>query len=186
MLKGEAKWQDTGSIGAGIMEGTGSFVFAYVKLGKSFSFKQDMVLALVQTPYKAKTELVGGASLGKAGLSGALKLTGPSIDRLFKIGPAKTFFDKLAVPVVITYQGENVASKFLSKYTATIVQKRGIEGAGKNAILNIGSPSPSPPNSTADDRRQRQGQVIAEATLTSKYLLYLGFVNQQNGIGRGW
>jgi hypothetical protein len=80
MLKGEAKWQDTGRIGAGIMEGAGSFVFAYIKLGKSFSFKEDMVLALIQTPYKAGTELVGGASFGKAGLSGALKLSGPSTE----------------------------------------------------------------------------------------------------------
>jgi hypothetical protein len=40
------------------MEGAGSFVFAYVKLGKSFSFKQDMILALVQAPYKAAPNLL--------------------------------------------------------------------------------------------------------------------------------
>jgi hypothetical protein len=32
----------------------------------------------------------------------------------------------------------------------------------------------------------RPGSVIAEATLTNKYLLYMAFVNMNYGIGRGW
>jgi hypothetical protein len=184
MLKGEAKFQDTGSVGAGVMEGAGSFVFAYVKLGKAFSFKQDMVLALVQASYKTGTELVGGAAVGKATLSGALKLTGPAVDRLFKLGASKTMFDKVAVPLVITYDGQNVASKVLGKFAGTMVQKRGIEGAGKSALLGLGSSSGD--NSSANDPPQRQGSVVAQATLTNKYLLYLAFVNMNNGIGRGW
>jgi hypothetical protein len=73
-----------------------------VKLGKSFSLKQDMVIALVQAGWKTGTELVGGDTFSKAALSGALKLTGPGVDRLFKIGPAKSFFDKVAVPMWVT------------------------------------------------------------------------------------
>jgi hypothetical protein len=180
MLKGEAKFQDTGSVGAGVLEGAGSFVFAYVKLGKTFSFKQDMLLALVQAPYKAGTELVGGATVGKAVLSGALKLTGPSVDRLFRISPAKTLFDRAAVPIVITYSGENVASKVLGKFTGAVVQKRGIEGFGKNALLNMGK------DSDGDEPARRQGSVVEQATLTNKYLLNLAFVNMSKGIGRGW
>jgi hypothetical protein len=86
-LKGTAMFQDTGSVGAGVMEGVGSFVFAYVKLGKTFSLKQDMVLALVQAPYKTGTELAGGASFGRAALIGALKLTGPFVPLVCLGGP---------------------------------------------------------------------------------------------------
>jgi len=184
-LKGEAKFQDTGSVGAGVMEGAGSFVFAYVKLGKNFSFKEDMVLALVQAPYKGGTELVGGATLSEAALSGALKLTGPSVDRLFRIGPAKSLFDKVAVPIVITYEGKNVASAFLSKFAAKMVQSRGIEKAGKKMLLNLGS-SPKEDGVTSNDQLRRPGRLIDETTITNKYLLYLAYVNMDNGIGRGW
>ena len=183
-LKGESKWQDTGSVGAGVMEGAGSLVFAYVKLGKTFSFKQDMVLALVQAGWKTGTELVSGAALAKAATSGALKLTGPTVDRLLQLAPARTLFDKVAVPLVITYDGQNVASKVLSKFAGAMAQKRGIEGAGKNALLGQGSTSGT--GSSANGSPRRQGSVIAQATLTSKYLLYFAFVNMNTGIGRGW
>jgi hypothetical protein len=190
-LKGEAKFQDTGSVGAGVMEGAGSFVFAYVKLGKSFSFKQDMVLALIQAPYKSATELVGGASLGKAALSGALKFTGPVIDQTFKLGPAKTIFDKLAIPIVITYPNkggiaQNVASTVLSKWTAKTVTKQGVENKGKNWILGQSSTSASSEDNSANVAWRRRGALIDQTTLTNKYLLYLAYVNMNNGIGRGW
>ena len=182
-FKGTCKFQDTGSVGAGVMEGAGSFAFAYVKLGKTFSFKQEMVLAMVQAPYKAGTELVGGATVSKAALSGALKLTGPSVDALFKLGPAKTLFDKVAVPIVITYGGENVASKVLSKFAGKMVQGRGVEGWGKKELLG-GHDSSHDVGTSA--RPSRAGALIAESTLSTKYLLYLGFVNMDKGIGRGW
>lgn len=183
-LKGTAKFEDSGSIGAGVMEGVGTFVFAYVKLGKKFSFKEDMVLALVQSSYKTGTELVAGSSLGKAGLSGALKLTGPAVDRLFKMGPAKTVFDKVAVPIVITYDGNNVASQVLSKFTGTMVQKRGIEGSLKKQILGSGSSNGGGDGS--DDNSRRQSRIIEDTTISNKYLLYLAYVNMDLGIGRGW
>lgn len=183
ILTGEAKFQDTGSVGAGVMEGVGTFAFAYVKLGKEFSFKQDMVLALVQAPYKTGTELVAGATVGEAALSGALTLTDPTVDRLLKLGPSKSLFEKVAVPLVITYRGKNVASELLSKSAGAMIQKVGIEGAGKNALLRLGS---APGADSSDEPPRRQGSVVAQATLTDKYLLYLSFVNMKNGIGRGW
>ena len=179
VLKGQGKFQDTGSVGAGVMEGVGSFAFAYVKLGKTFSFKQDMMLALVQAPYKAGTELVGGATLSKAALSGGLKLTGPAVDMLFKIGPAKTLFDKVAIPLMINYGGKNVASSVLSKFTGKAVQG-GIELGAKKSLLGSSN------GNGATNGNSAQGQLIAEATLSDKYLLYLGFVNMSKGIGHGW
>jgi hypothetical protein len=190
-LKGTAKFQDTGSVGAAVLEGAGSLMFACVKLGKSFSFKQDMMLALIQAPYKTGTELVGGSTLGKALLSGALKLTGPAVDQLFKLSPSKTAFERMAVPISIWRktidepghkQWENVADEVLRKFTKEVVQKRGIEGAGKNALLRTG-PSVG---STTGDLSYSQGSVVAEATITNEFLLYVSIVNMDYGIGRGW
>lgn len=189
-LKGTAKFQDTGSVGAAVMEGAGTFVFAYVKLGKSFSFKQDMILALVQAPYVAGTELVGGSTVGKAALRGALTLTGPAVDQLFRLSPSKTLFDRVAVPITIWrktinepghQQWENVAGEFAKEFAKEEL-KRGIEEAAKNALLGKSSSA----GSAVDGASPRQGSVIAEATLTNEYLLYLSFVNMNYGIGRGW
>jgi hypothetical protein len=186
-LKGTAKFQDTGSALAGVMEGAGSFVFAYVKLGKTFSFKQDMVLVLVQAPWKTGTELVGGDSFGSAALKGALKLTGPSVDRLIRLGPTKTIFDKAAVPVVITYGDKNVAANLFGREASKFTQSQLIE---KNARKKIQSAFASPTDTataTATTTGPRAGQgIIDDATLTNKFLLYFGFVNMELGIGRGW
>jgi hypothetical protein len=172
-FKGVCRFQDTDSVGAGLMQASGSFAFAYVKLGKNFTFQQDMALALVQAPYATGTELVGGATISKAVGSSALKLTGPSIDRLFKLGPARTLFDKVAVPVVVTYGNENVASSFLSKVAAKGVQQTIEERSSKDApVIDAGV--------------RRQGQVIADSTVSTKFLLHLAFVNMSKGIGRGW
>lgn len=185
ILKGEAKFQDSGSVGAAVMEGTGSFVFAYVKLGKKFSFKEDMVLALVQAPWKAGTELVGGTTVGKSVLSGALKLTGPSVERLFKLGPAKTLFDKAAVPMVISYGGENKAAEVLGKFAGKLAQKQGVEKAGRDRLLGTAAPAREGER-VGYDRMSRQGVLLKDATLTNKFLLYFAYVNMEKGIGRGW
>ena len=121
--------------------------------------------------------------MGEAAVSGTLTLTDPTVDRLLHLGPSKTLFEKVAVPLVITYHGKNVASEVLSKSAGAMIQKVGIEGAGKNALLRLSSATGA---DSPDEPPRRQGKVIAEATLTNKYLLYLSFVNMKNGIGRGW
>lgn len=183
LLKGVGEFEDTGSVGAGVMEATGSFAFAYIKLGQKFSLKEDMVLALVQAEWKDGTELVAGKSVGEAALAGGLKLTGPIIDRAFRIGPAKTLFDKIAVPVVITYDGKNVASEFLSKFSAKMVQKWGVEKAGKRLITGLFSSDAA--QGGGGDPSSENG-IIDQVTLTNSYLLELGFVNMSKGIGNGW
>jgi hypothetical protein len=180
-VKGTCRFQDTASVGASVMEGAGSFAFAYVKLGKSFTAGQDMALALVQAPWTNGTELVGGSTISRAVAGGALKLTGPSSEALFKVGPAKTLFDKVAVPIVINYGGENVASKFLSRLAGDALQSRGGEAAGRS-----GNGNGSSADAAAATGPRRPGQLIAESTLSNKVLLDLAFVNTQKGIGRGW
>lgn len=184
-LKGVGKFQDRGSVGAGVMEAVGSFVFAYVKLGKSFSFKQDMVLALVQASWKTGTELVGGDTVGSAALQGALKLTGPSVDRLTKLGPAKTIFDKVAVPVEITYVNKNVGAEFFRREAAKFTQSQLIEKTARKKILSASASPTAAGTSTATSPRSGQG-IIDNTTLTNKWLLYWSFVNQELGIGNGW
>jgi hypothetical protein len=181
-FKGVCRFQDTGRVGASTMEGAGSFAFAYVKLGKQFTFKDEMVLALVQAPWTTGTELVGGATISKAVASGAVKLTGPSSDALFKLGPARTLFDKVAVPIVINYGGENVASNFLSKLAGETLQNRVIETAAKNAATGEGAAA----DAALVPAARRPGQLIDESTLSNKFLLHLAFVNMRKGIGRGW
>lgn len=182
-FKGVCRFQDSGSVGASVMEGTGSFAFAYVKLGRDFTFRQDLVLALVQAPWAAGTELVGGSAISRAVVSGAVKLTGPSSDALFRLGPAKTLFDKVAVPIVINYRGENVASSFLSKLASESLQTRATDAAARN-----GKAAPGGPAGESGPARgaRRAGQLVDESTLSSRFLLDLGFVNMQKGIGHGW
>ena len=182
-FKGVCRFQDSGSVGASVMEGAGSFAFAYVKLGKEFTFKEEMVLALVQAPWTTGTELVGGSTITRAVTSGAVKLTGPSSEALFKLAPAKTLFDKVAVPIVINYGGENVASKFLSTLAGEVTQNRVVEPAARNAVN--GGAKASADSGPATGTRGA-GQLIDESTLSNKFLLHLAFVNMQKGIGRGW
>jgi hypothetical protein len=151
-LKGTAKFQDTGSVGASIMEGAGSFVFAFVKLGKTFSFKQDMVLALVQGTYKSGTELVAGASVGKAALSGALKLTGPAVDQLFQLTPSKTLFDRVAVPITIwrkTIDESGSSENSLKKWRRNAASKEPARTRCSERVL------PPPPARRIEFRRVR-------------------------------
>ena len=182
-FKGVCRFQDSGSVGASVMEGAGSFAFAYVKLGKEFTFRQDMVLALVQAPWATGTELVGGSTISKAVVSGAVKLSGPSSDALFKLGPAKTLFDKVAVPIFISYGGENVASSFLSKLSTETLQNRIADSAARNGKAPASASTADAPSPWTSHRR---GQLIDASTLSNRFLLDLAFVNMQKGIGRGW
>jgi hypothetical protein len=191
-LKGTAKFQDTGCVGAAVMEGVGSFGFAYVKLGKKFSFDQDMALAVLQANWKMGTELAAGDSAGKVALSGGLKLTGPVVDQAFKIGPGRTIFDRIALPIVVDYGKDlgdgvfkSVTPELASKLAGKIVQKQLIEKAGKNLILGGNSSSTGNGGTTGNQPRGQNG-VIGEATLTNRYLLNLGYVNMSKGVGGGW
>jgi hypothetical protein len=135
-----------------------------------------------------KTELVGGASLSKAALAGALKLSGPAVDQLFKLGMSKTLFDKVTMPIEITYSGEAVipetgerlAAILAAKGAGKFVQGYGVEKWGKGQITSaMSSSGGSAPSSGS-------GQVVGHATVCNKSLLYFAFVNMDLGIARGW
>lgn len=192
-LKGQAKFQDTGSLGAATMEGAGTFVFAYVKLGKEFSLKQDVVLAFVQAPYKIATEVVGGATFGDAALAGALTLATPGTDRLFNFAPGKTFFDRAAIPLTIKYGGKDLAtevlkgSKKLAAGTVAGMMKSSassfVQGGLEATANKLAGPRKG---EAAGERAPQSSSLLDEATLTNRHLLDLAFVNMDKGIGRGW
>lgn len=182
-LRGTCQFHDTGMVGAGIIRGAGTLGFALVRLGKPSSVKPDMVLALVQAPYAAGTELVGGASVSRAVASSALRLTAPA-SRLFQVGPAKTLLgkallDKVAVPITVTYGGEHVASSFLR----SLEQRRELADAETGPITLSETPAGESPMDTSP---RPQGQIIDQATVSTKFLLDLAFVNVEKGIGQGW
>jgi hypothetical protein len=117
--------------------------------------------------------------------TGALKLSGPAVGQFFNGENVRSFFDKTAVPLTITYGGENQANVVLSKLAEKVLFKQGIEGYGKKLLLGqVTPPPPVIPKTTAG--QDYQLRVLADATLTNKYLLHLSFVDMQNGIGRGW
>ena len=105
----------------------------------------------------------------------------------------KTLFDKVAVPIVITYGGENVASSFLAKLAGKSASRNAVEAfretqraaeeRAKDALngRNGSGNSTEPPSGP-----RRPGQVIEQSTVSTKFLLHLAFVNMDKGIGRGW
>lgn len=182
ILKGAFTFQDSGSIGAASMEAVGSFVFASVKVGDKF--KQQMVLTIVQAGWKTGTELVAGATVSDAVASGALKLTGPAVDRIFTTGPAKTIFDLVPVPIWVNVRnlpGDKMyvdkSAEFFGGLTKTLAGNK-IESAGKKMFAE--------PSGQTSSVNGQSGPVVRQATLTNKLLLYLAFVNMNKGIGRGW
>lgn len=180
--KGYFKFQDDGSVGAAVMEGVGSFAFAYIKLGAgTLSGKQEMVLALVQSSYKAGTELVAGKSVKDAVVSGAIKLTDPVAGKLFKTDAGKAVLNKVAVPIQVLYEKNgqkavNITADLLAKGLPKVVQNTTKLAVG-------GSKSSSGGGSSGGSGK---ASVLDDATTTNKLLLWLGFVNMDKGIGRGW
>jgi len=176
-FKGIYKYQDSGSIGGAVMEGAGSFAFAKFKLGKEFSFKENMYIAFVQADYKYSTEIISGKSLNDAQVSGSLQLLGPVVDSAFDLGPAKTIFDKVALPFAITYANKNVASELLRENANEWVK------SGAEILANRKNASSQ---NESTDEVPSSGTLVNAATITNKHLLYCGIVNMKNGIGRGW
>ena len=183
--KGYAKFQDTGNYGAAVLEGAGTFVFSAAKIKGETPFGIDFsggtpkaVLVLIQAPYKTYTELVSGASVGDAVVSGAVKLIAPGLDQFFNIfpGTALKMFANCALPIEITTSTDkNVAAGFLSKALSKVTQQ-GLKQGAKSLMHSASTTAIEEP----------PGPLIDQVTLTSKSLLYHGFYNVDKGPGGGW
>jgi hypothetical protein len=183
--KGYAKFQDTGNYGAAVLEGAGTFVFSAAKIKGVTPFGIDFsggapkaVLVLIQAPYKTYTELVSGASVGDALVSGGVKLLAPGLDQFFKMfsGNVLKMLANCALPIEITTStGENVAAEFLGKALSKVSQQ-GLKQGAKSLMHSASTTATVEP----------PGPIIDQVTLTNKSLLYHGFYNVDRGPGGGW
>lgn len=185
--KGYAKFQDTGNYGAAVLEGAGTFVFSAAKIKGVTPFGIDFsggapkaVLVLIQAPYKTYTELVSGASVSDALVSGAVKLIAPGLDAFFKMFPGNVLqmFGNCALPIEITtWTNKNVAADFLSKALSKVSQQ-GLKQGAKSVMHSA--------STTTTATEEPPGPLIDQVTLTNKSLLYHGFYNVDKGPGGGW
>lgn len=187
-LKGWAKFQDTGNTGAAILTGVGSFTFGVFKLGgrQSSGLAEDAAVAILQAQWETGVGLVEGKSLGAAAATGSLKLTGPFVDRFFKLAPVKGILERAAVPLVITVATpagvKNVAPALVAKATTKAAQNKVVD-LGKAGIKALSAPGTPPAGPAAP--AGRGSPVLDTATLGNEALLSLAIVNMSKGIGRG-
>jgi hypothetical protein len=184
-LKGWAKYQDTDNAGAAVLTGVGSFTFGAFKLGGTkLKAGEEAVVTILQAQWETGIALAEGKSLSKALAIGSLKLTGPFVDRFFKLGPVKSMLERACVPIAITVataEGvENVASTVAGKWLGKTAQKQVVERGGKAAINALSTPAAAPASAST-----RRSEVVESATLTDQRLLTLAIVNMSKGIGRG-
>lgn len=173
IFKGTIRYQDSGSVGAAAMEAAGSFVFAFVKL--EGTLKQTCVVAVVQGTWAGGTEVVAGKTLKDAAHAGAVEIAGTGAAKFFKLAPMQKVFEKVAVPIRISYNGENKAKEILEATAAQLAK-------GGFSVATEGSKQPK----TSTDTKNKSGPLVRDTTLANKFLLQCGVVNMQKGIGRGW
>jgi hypothetical protein len=199
-LKGYGKYQDTDSVGAAVMYGAGNFVFGAFKVGgATLSFKQDLVLAIVQAQWESGVALVEGKSLVDALATGSLKITGPFVDRFFRLQGIQRLIGCGCIPITITQKptafgmnfarlvghldetqaARNIATTVVAKSLAKVTQKQGVERGGKKMLQRLHSAGAMPTYA-------RSGPALMESvTLTDDTLLTLAIVNMAKGIGHG-
>lgn len=124
LMKGAFKYQDTGNVAAGIMEGTVSFVTVVIP-GPKDGMTKSMARTLIFT--RAKTEFVGntavglveGKSLGEASLSAGVDLAlGAAADKFKGVlipedqmrSLLKASYKDIAIPVGLGLMDRSVAS----------------------------------------------------------------------------
>jgi hypothetical protein len=183
-MKGWAKYQDTDSVGAAVMQGFGSFVFTAIPMGGALTAGQKWTLVLVQSSWESGMALAEGKSLAEAIPTGALKLTGPGCEKIFGKAGVIKMLEKAGIPLRITVAGEDVAAKFVDKLGGKVLQKQGVEKrVGKQAVeALVGGAT----RSAQPESGMASGALVRDATFTDDLLLKFAIVNMQKGIGWGW
>lgn len=120
--------------------------------------------------------------------SGAAKLAEPVAKSLFKIDVVKKALAKAPLPFVIEYREmtEVGGKKFANELVAKSLEKAASKGLELGAKKLIAKAASYGTQSADNGATNSQGPLIQDATLSSKLLLYLGIVNMEKGIGRGW
>lgn len=182
-FKGYAKFQDTDSVGAAVMEGAGSFVFGYFPMGKTLSGKQEAALVIVQAAWETGTGLVEGKELADAATGGSMKFLGAGADKLFASRAVTNMISNAPIPMRVWVPAGpghvvDVANDFAGKVGGEVFKKQVIERFGPQAVEMLRKKEePKAPG--------RSGRVLSTVTPTDDLLLDFAIVNMQRGIGRG-
>ena len=140
-MKGWGKFQDTDNVGAALMQGAGSLVFAVIPIANKLSGGQKWALVVVESVWESGTALVEGKGFLESAAVGSLKLAGPGVEKIFKTVPVKSLLEKAAVPMriwVAQEVTEEMATEgFLSMATnesQLVLQKMGTKLVQKQVV----------------------------------------------------
>ena len=180
-LKGWGKYQDTGKVGAAVMEGAGAVAFTLIPLGAELTRGQQAWLIVAQGEWDADTSLVEGKSLREALEDGTLSILGSAagagVGHFLEGESAKAFLDRVSAPINANIQGVDGAkliAETLTKVTEGAV--RAVPGAVRSALASRAAPT-SP---------RGRSRYLDHSILLSEGLLDLAVVNMSKGVGRGW
>lgn len=187
VMKGVAKYQDTGSAGAALLQGGGTLFLGAFKIGGSkLTAGAEYTLIIAKGALEGGTSLVAGDSLGRAIEKGGLKIASAGAAQLVFSAPiAKTVFERMPLPFTIwstkiaTDSGwiqTDVANKVAAGATKKLFE-RGTKAGAKNALS---ATSPGLPI------RSQVSGLADEVPIEKKILLNFSIVNMQKGIGHGW
>lgn len=192
MLKGVYKYQDTGRLGASILQGTGSMLLGAfkIKAAPTLSKSGEYVLIVAQGALEGATALASGKSFGDAVAKGTIKIATASgakwaFDREF----VKNLFKHMPVPFTVwvpekTASGLRVhverSEELVAGATKKVVERRAGDklSAAANARTASSAQSRAPAEPSAG--------LIDNVPFFEMGLLYFSIVNMDKGIGHGW
>lgn len=187
VMKGMAKYQDTGSAGAALLQGGGTLFLGAFKIGGTkLTAGAEYTLIIAKGALESGTSLVAGDSLGTAIEKGGLKIACAGAAQLvFSVPLAKTVFERMPLPFTIWstkiatdsgWMQTDVANKMAAGATKKLFE-RGTKTAAKSAL---GGTSPNPPI------RSQVCGLADQVPIEKKILLNFSIVNMNKGIGHGW
>jgi len=187
VMKGIAKYQDTGSAGAALLQGGGTLFLGSFKIGGAkLTAGAEYTLIIAKGALEAGTSLVAGDSFGTAVEKGSLKIASAGAAQFVFSAPlAKTVFERMPLPFtvwstkIVTDSGwmqTDVANKVAAGVTKKLFE-RGVKAGAKNALAGT---SPS-----LRIRAQISG-LADEVPIEKKILLHFSIVNMAKGVGHGW
>lgn len=188
-MKGTAKWQDTGNVGAAVLYGTGHLALGAFKIGgKALSSGMEWTLIVVEAGLESTTSWVAGDSFDKVVETGALKfLSLGAAQAFFGLGPVKSIFEKAPLPAGLTAKinsswvsqlidnplTEETGKQIVEKGSAAVMQA-GVQAGRELLTKEAGGPNTG------------QAGLVYEMPLTDLALVDMAIVNMKLGIGRGW
>lgn len=183
-MKGWGKYQDTGSVGAAALYGTGSLALGVFKVGGAkLTTAGEYTLIIVQGTLEAGTGLVAGDTFATAVGKGSLKVASAgAAHALFSAGWVKQVFSRIPVPfeVWVKQAGKQMwvdeANDLVEKTAKKLTEK-----GAKALIVTVVRPAPVP----AAQRTVSVG-LLDEVPVEQMLLLHFSIVNMQKGIGHGW